>query len=82
MAGDLKAKRVEWNSRLSTLRGKLLRDYAAENSCLIFGPDTQTQTLQPLRYPDVLDIVTTKNLTSRFSDFLLGTKLGTPPGTH
>jgi hypothetical protein len=42
MAGDLTAKHVDWNSRLSTRRGKLLRDYADENSCLIFGPDTPT----------------------------------------
>jgi hypothetical protein len=41
MAGDLNAKHVVWNSRLSTLRGKH-RDYADENSCLISGPDTPT----------------------------------------
>ena len=28
MAGDLNAKHVNWNSRLNTRRGKLLRDYA------------------------------------------------------
>jgi hypothetical protein len=27
MAGDLNAKHVDWNSRLTTRRGKLLRDY-------------------------------------------------------
>jgi len=37
MAGDLNAKRLDWNSRLSTRRGKLLRNYADGNSCLIFG---------------------------------------------
>jgi hypothetical protein len=42
MAGDLNAKHVDWNSRLTTIRGKLLRVYADENSCLIFGPDTPT----------------------------------------
>jgi hypothetical protein len=40
MAGDLNDKHVNSNSRLSTRRGKHLRDYADENSCLIFGPDT------------------------------------------
>jgi hypothetical protein len=40
--GDLNAKHVDWNSRLSTRRGKLLRDYADEKTCLIFGPDTPT----------------------------------------
>jgi hypothetical protein len=42
MAGDLNAKHVDWNSQRSTRRGKLLRDYTDENSCLIFGPDTPT----------------------------------------
>jgi hypothetical protein len=65
MAGDLNAKHEEWNSRLSTRRGKLLRDYADGNSYLIFGPDTPI--INPyihLATPDVLDIVITKNLTS------------------
>jgi hypothetical protein len=41
VAGHLNAKHVNWNTRLSTRRGKLLRDYADENSRLIFGPDTR-----------------------------------------
>jgi len=41
MAVDLNSKQMDWNSRLSTRRGKLLPDYADKNSCLIFGPDTQ-----------------------------------------
>jgi hypothetical protein len=65
LAGDLNAKHVDWNSRLTTRRGKLLRDYADGNSCLIFGPDTPTtDPYNPLVTPDVLDIVMTKNLTS------------------
>ena len=64
MAGDLNAKHVDWNSRLSTRRGKLLLYYADGNSCLIFGPDTPTTNpYNPLATPDVLDIVITKNLT-------------------
>ena len=43
-AGDLNDKHVDWNTWLSTRRGKLLREYADENSCLIFGPDTQPPT--------------------------------------
>src|SRR5215475_535237 len=51
---------------MSTTRGKLLRDYADGNSCLIFGPDSPTTNpYNPLATPDVLDIVITKNLTSR-----------------
>jgi hypothetical protein len=42
MAGDLNAKHVDWNSRMSTRQGKLLRDYADRNSCLIFGPKNPT----------------------------------------
>jgi hypothetical protein len=40
MAGEINAKHVDWNTRLTTRRGKLLRDYADEKSCLIFGPNT------------------------------------------
>jgi len=63
MAGDLNAKHMDWNYRLNTIRGKLLRDYADDNSCLIFGPET------PTIYPynscaslDVLGIVMVKDL--------------------
>jgi hypothetical protein len=42
MAGDLNAKHVDCNSRLTTRRGKLLRDYAERNSRLTFGPITPT----------------------------------------
>jgi len=63
MAGDLDAKHVDWNSRLNTRRGKLLRDYADENSHLIFGPDSPTTSpYNPAATPDVMDIVITKNL--------------------
>jgi len=66
MAGDPNAKHVDWNSRLNTRRGKLLREYADENSCLIFGPDTPTTNpYNPLVTPDVLDIVITRASHSR-----------------
>jgi endonuclease/exonuclease/phosphatase family metal-dependent hydrolase len=65
LAGDLNAKHVGWNSRLITRRGKLLRDYADENSCLIFGPDSPTTIpYNPSATPDVLDIVITRQLAS------------------
>jgi hypothetical protein len=64
MAGDLNAKRVDWNSRLSTKREKLLRDFA-ENSGLIFGPDIPTTNpYNHLATSDVFDIVITKDFTS------------------
>jgi hypothetical protein len=44
MAGDLNDKHMDWNSRMTTRREKLLRDYADGNSCLIFGPDTPNTT--------------------------------------
>jgi len=63
MAGDLNAKHVDWNSRLSTRREKLLRDDAGENSCLIFGPNTpKTNPYNLSVTPDNLDIVITINL--------------------
>ena len=70
MAGDLNAKHVDWNSRLSTRGGRgILRDYADENSCLIFGQDSPTTNPHnPSVSPDVLDIVITKNLS--FSVYL------------
>jgi len=65
MAGDLNAKHVDWNSRLSTRRGNFLRDYADGNSCLIFGPDSPTTNpYNTSATPDVLDIVITRDLPS------------------
>ena len=63
MAGDLNAKHVDWNSQLTTRRGKLLCDYAVENSCLIFGPENRTTNpYNPSATPDVLDIAVTKDV--------------------
>jgi len=63
MAGDLNAKHVDWNLRLTTRRGKLLRDCAEGDSCLIFGPDTPTTNpYNPSANPDVLDIAVTKDV--------------------
>ena len=84
MAGDLNAKHVAWNSRLSTRRGKLLRDYADGNSCLIFGPDSpNTNPYNTSATPYVLDNVITVDLPSSVaSDFLLCIKLRLSPCTH
>ena len=66
MAGDLNAKYVDWNSRLTKRRGKLLRDYADENSCLIFGPETPTTNpYNNSATPDVLDIAVRRISRSR-----------------
>jgi hypothetical protein len=63
MAGNLNAKHVDWNSRLTKRREKDLRDYADGNSCLIFGPDTPTtKPYNPSASPDVLDMAVTKHL--------------------
>jgi len=69
MGGDFNVKHVDWNSRLNTRRGKLLRDYADGNSCLIFGPNSPTTNPYNLLVsPDVLDIVIIKNVS--FSVYL------------
>jgi hypothetical protein len=58
MAGDRNAKHTDWNSRLITARGTLLRDYADRNACLIYGPDSLTTVPYELNTnPDGLDIV-------------------------
>jgi hypothetical protein len=62
MAGDLNAKHVDWNSRMTLRQGKLLRHYADENSCLIFEPDTPTTNPYNPVTPNVFDTVLTKNL--------------------
>jgi hypothetical protein len=63
MTGDLNDKHVDWNSRLTTRWWKILRDYAEENSCLIFGPDTPTTNpYNPFATPDISDFVITNNL--------------------
>ena len=49
---------------MSTRLGKLLRDYADENSCLIIGPGSPpTNLYNPFATPYVLQIVITKSRT-------------------
>jgi hypothetical protein len=63
MLGDLNAKHVDWNSRLITTRGRRLRDYANEHSCLVYGPYTPiTDPYNSSDTPDVLGIVITTDL--------------------
>ena len=69
LAGDLNAKHREWNSRVNSPRGVLLRDFATANSCFVHGPDVPTTVPScPTHTPDVLDIVVVK-------DFLLPVNL-------
>jgi hypothetical protein len=54
---------TESNSRLGTKRGRLLRNYTDKNSCLNYGPETNTTTpYNPSATPDVLDIIIMKDL--------------------
>jgi hypothetical protein len=63
MGDDLNTKHVDWNSRLTTKRGRSLRDYDDRNSCLIHGPSNPTTIpYNPCATPDVLDIVITRDL--------------------
>jgi hypothetical protein len=61
MMGDLNVKHMDWNSRLITTRGRLLRSYANEDSCLIYGLETPTTVpYNSSTTPNVLDITLTK----------------------
>ena len=63
LAGELIPRHVDWYSRLSTTRGKLLRNHADSNSFLIFGPESPTTNpYNPSATPDILDIVITRDL--------------------
>jgi hypothetical protein len=80
--GDLNAKYVDWNSRPTTTRGKLLRDYASGNSSLIYRPDTPTTPHHSSATSDVLDIVSTKDRkVSSVSQGMLSNKLRSPVWT-
>jgi hypothetical protein len=51
-------KHRDWNSKLTTVRGSLLCDYANRNSCLVYGPDSPIINLYNSNAtPDILDIV-------------------------
>jgi hypothetical protein len=66
MAGDLNAKHVDWNSRLTTTRRKLLRDHDSGKSRLTYGPDSHTTVpYNSSATPDVLDIVITNTYPSQ-----------------
>jgi hypothetical protein len=65
LAGDQNSKHVDRNSSLIARRGKLLRDYAVEKSCLIFGREFPTTIpYNPSATPDVMDIVISRHLAS------------------
>ena len=82
LVGDLNAKHVDWNSRLTTRRGKLLRDYA-ENSCLIFGPySPTTNPYNPSATSDVLDITVTKDVPFQVCQTSCSALSSEPPGAH
>ena len=63
LAGDLNDKHKDWNSRLNSPRGVLLREFASTNSCIVYGPvSTTTFHSCPKVIPDVLDVVVVKDL--------------------
>jgi hypothetical protein len=66
MVGDFNAKHTDWNSRLITARGPLLRDYADRNSCLNYesvSPPAASYTHKAT--PNVLDVVVVKDFVLR-----------------
>jgi len=63
MAGDLNAKHMDWNYREIKTRGRFLRDYAYENSRLIYGPNIPTTLpYNSSATPDALGNVITKDM--------------------
>jgi hypothetical protein len=63
MAGDLNANNVDLKLVAEHDKGKHLRDYADESSCLIFGPGTPTTNpYNPSASHVVLDTVITREL--------------------
>jgi hypothetical protein len=58
VAGDLNTKHPDRNSRLTTARDLLLRNYTNSNACLIYGPDSPvTVTYQNNVTSNIIDIV-------------------------
>ena len=58
LAGDLNSKNTDWNSRITTSRGRQLARHAENNNYEIFGPTEPTYyPYSPSYKPDVLDIV-------------------------
>jgi hypothetical protein len=43
VAGGLNAKQMDWNFRLTTARGSVLRDYVSRNSCCIYDLAAHTK---------------------------------------
>jgi hypothetical protein len=83
IAGDLKAKHVDWNSRLTTRREKLLRDCADQHSCLICFRHPKHQPIQLLRYSLYLAHRDNEDTPIPvLSYFVLCNKLGPISGTH
>ena len=55
--GDLNAKKTDWNSRLTTSRGRKLARHADMNEYAISAPNRPTYYLHQINVrPDVLDI--------------------------
>jgi Metal-dependent hydrolase len=62
LAGDLNAKHKDWNSRLDSQIGVLLREFPSTNSCIVHGPNSPTTIPScPTVTPEVLDIVVVKD---------------------
>lgn len=55
-AGDFNAKNINWNSSISTARGKLLEDHATQHNYNIIAPNLPTHFPYNNGRPDVLDI--------------------------
>ena len=70
MAGDPNAKHNDWNSRVKSRKAELLREYVSTNSCIVYGPTTQTTApFSSANQADVLDTVIVKEFVLPVTDF-------------
>jgi hypothetical protein len=83
MAGDLNVKHVDWNTRMTTRRGNSYAIMPTGIPVCSLGRTPQPPTHKPIRYSRCLGHrINPESLIPSVSDFVLFTKLGTPPGTH
>lgn len=69
VGGDYNAKHVDWGSRLTTTKGKELRDAIRELGCNVYSTGKPTYwPTDPGKIPDLLDFFITRKVSPNFTD--------------